>query len=43
VNGRAAFVVITDLTKNIGDEGKFLILQWQDLANTPKPSAHLAS
>jgi hypothetical protein len=38
VNGRAYFTVITDLAKNIGDPGKFLILRWEDLGMN-KPSA----
>jgi len=43
VRGRADFTVITDLTKNIGDPGKFLIFRWEDLeapvaASTAVPS-----
>ena len=29
--GRSDFTIITDLTKNIGDPGKFFILRWEDL------------
>ena len=44
VTGRANFVVVEDLTKTIGDPGKFLILQWNDLgANKPSPSGELPS
>jgi hypothetical protein len=43
VNGQALFVVITDLTKEIGDDGKFLLLQWNDLAPTAKPAQELPS
>jgi hypothetical protein len=44
VTGRANFVVIEDLTKNIGDAGKFLILQWNDLgASKPSASEQLPS
>lgn len=44
VTGRANFVVIEDLTKSIGDAGKFLILQWNDLgANKPSPLAQMPS
>jgi len=39
VTGRAEFTVITDLTKNVGDAGKFLILRWEDLGNRMKPAA----
>lgn len=42
VTGRASFVVITDLTKNIGDPGKFLIYRWEDL-DPPPPSKPGAS
>lgn len=38
VRGRADFTVITDLTKAVGDPGKFLILRWEDLGIT-KPTA----
>jgi hypothetical protein len=41
VTGKANFVVIEDLTKEIGNTGKFLLLQWNDLAN--KPSLGLPS
>jgi len=33
VIARASFVVLEDLEKELGDSGKFLILQWQDLSN----------
>jgi len=35
VTGRANFVVIEVLTEEIGDKGKFLLLQWNDIANKP--------
>lgn len=41
VTGNANFVVIEDLTKEVGDEGKFLLLTWNDLAQ--KPSLGLPS
>jgi len=41
VTGKANFVVIEDLTKEIGVTGKFLLLQWNDLAS--KPSLGLPS
>ena len=44
VTGRANFVVVEDLTKTIGDAGKFLILQWNDLGtNKPSPVAEMPS
>jgi hypothetical protein len=33
VNGRANFVVVEDLTKNVGDDRKFLIYRWEDLGS----------
>ena len=42
VRGQANFVVIEDLTKEIGDDGKFLLLQWNDL-DQAKPSLGLPS
>jgi hypothetical protein len=33
VTGKANFLVIEDLSKNSGEVGKFLLLQWNDLAN----------
>ncbi|MFQ5599925.1 MAG: hypothetical protein ACE5G2_05155 [Candidatus Krumholzibacteriia bacterium] len=39
VEGQANFVVIEDLTKEVGDAGKFLLLIWEDLDITPKPGA----
>ena len=43
VTGRAYFTVITDLTKNIGDPGKFLILRWEDLGSTNSIAVDAAS
>jgi hypothetical protein len=37
VTGRANFTVINDLTKQVGDAGKFQILRWEDLG-TSKPT-----
>jgi hypothetical protein len=37
VDGRAAFVVIEDLTKQSGDDRKFLLYHWEDLG-TFKPA-----
>jgi hypothetical protein len=42
VQGQALFVVVTDLTKEIGEDGKFLLLQWNDLAPS-KAAADLPS
>lgn len=40
VEGTAQFVVIENLTKDVGDAGKFLILIWEDVGGSPtKPSA----
>jgi len=39
VEGEANFVVLEDRTKDIGDDGKFLLLIWEDLGSTaPKPA-----
>lgn len=38
-SGRANFVVIEDLDKQVGDSGKFLILQWNDLGSNRKNSS----
>jgi len=38
VEGRASFVVVNDLSKAIGDDGKFLIFRWEDLG-AQKPTA----
>jgi len=44
VTGKANFVVIEDLTKSVGEAGKFLILQWNDLgAGKPSPAAQMPS
>jgi hypothetical protein len=37
VNGEANFIVINDLTKEIGEDRKFLIYRWEDLGSTGKP------
>ena len=39
VTGRASFVVIENLAKNIGDAVKFLIYRWEDLGTRSKPAA----
>jgi hypothetical protein len=39
VEGRADFVVIEDRTKDVGDDGKFLLLIWEDLGSAGKPDA----
>ena len=38
VEGEANFVVIEDLTKVVGDPGKFLIYIWEDISTTAKPA-----
>jgi hypothetical protein len=42
VEGEASFIVIEDRTKDVGDDGKFLLLIWEDLGSTAptKPAAH---
>jgi len=39
VEGYANFVVLEDLTKVVGDPGKFLIYIWEDLLGTAKPAS----
>ncbi len=39
VNGTANFVVIENLTKDVGDAGKFLLFIWEDVATPTKPAA----
>jgi hypothetical protein len=40
VEGSDNFVIVNDLSKALGDDGKFLIYRWEDLGSgTPKPSA----
>ena len=39
VEGEANFVVIEDLTKPVGESGKFLIYIWEDLGSTAPSSA----
>ncbi len=39
VEGEASFVVIEDRTKDIGDDGKFLLLIWEDLGSPGSPAA----
>ncbi len=39
VDGAANFVVVNDLSKTVGQDGKFLIYRWEDLGGpTAKPS-----
>lgn len=38
VEGEANFVVIEDLTKDVGDAGKFLIYIWEDISVPAKPA-----
>jgi hypothetical protein len=37
VDGKSYFVVVEDLSKNVGDERKFLIYRWEDLSTPAKP------
>ena len=39
VEGEALFVVLEDLTKNVGDVGKFLLYIWEDIAAPPAKTA----
>jgi hypothetical protein len=39
VNGQADFVVIEDLTKDVGDAGKFLLFIWEELGSPSEPTA----
>ncbi len=39
VEGEANFVVLEDLTKDIGDAGKFLIYIWEDISVPTKPAS----